>query len=410
MSALRAPEYRPPTRWVPFFFLILWWCCVPSALAGGGRSACETSPLPAGAALAMQDDLDLASLDAAIGQSLRLLGKMPAGREYRLCGETYTVAWLRESLREFQALARETRGSEALQQEVAARFSVCRAGSREKPGKILLTGYFEPLVEGSLTSQGAYRYPLYKRPADLAEREGAGGKEWGRYQEGQFLPYWSRAEIENDKRLAGQELVYLSDPLAPFILQVQGSGKVRLPDGAIRRVQFAGKNGRPYRSIGKVLIEEGALRRAEVDMPRIVRYLSQLPAAERDRILHTNESYVFFRWGENNDAGPLGCFGVPLTGGRSLALDQDCFPPGVLGWLRARKPRVNKQGEIVGWEPFSRFVVNQDRGSAIVGSDRADLFWGAGPYAQSAAGAAKHPAELVFLVKKKGLSGAGKIR
>lgn len=387
----------------------LFFCCGwPAAVAA--QPGCETSLLPAGAAVAFQDDLDFADLAPAIDQSLRLLDKLPANREYRLCNEAYTVAWLRDSLREFQQIARRAPNTEALRQALAERFTICRAGSREKPGRILLTGYFEPLAEGSLTAQGSYRYPLYRRPADLAERAGAGGKEWGRYQDGAFVPYWSRAEIENGKRLAGQELVYLADPLAPFILQVQGSGRVRLPDGSIRRVQFAGKNGRPYRSIGKVLIEEGALRRAEVDLPRIVQYLGTVSATERDRILHTNESYVFFRWGENSDAGPLGCFGVPLTAGRSLALDQNCFPPGALGWLHARKPRVNAAGEIVGWEPFSRFVLNHDRGSAIVGADRADLFWGAGPYAQSAAGAAKHPAELVFLIKKKGLSGPAKIR
>ncbi|MEW6595549.1 MAG: murein transglycosylase A [Thermodesulfobacteriota bacterium] len=388
----------------------LWWIGAAPALAGGGKQGCGATPLPADELVVFQDDMDLRDLDAAIDQSLRVLAKLPGNREYRLCGEAYTVAWLAESLREMRQIVRQAPDAQALQRELAARFTICRAGSPEKPGRILLTGYFEPLAEGSLTPHGAYRYPLYRRPADLAERDGANGKEWGRYDQGSFVPYWSRAEIEKEKRLAGQELVYLADPLAPFILQVQGSGRVRLPDGTVRRVQFAGKNGRPYRSIGKVLIEEGALSRVEVDMPRIVTYLSQLPAAERDRILHANESYVFFRWGDDGAAGPLGCFGVPLTAGRSLAVDQSCFPPGVVGWLRSRKPRVNAEGEVTGWEPFSRFVLNHDRGSAIVGSDRADLFWGAGPYARTAAGLARHPAELVFLVKKKGLSGPAKIR
>lgn len=389
---------------------VLLCCCLASASAAAQEKGCETTPLPAGSAVVFQDDLDRASLDTALNQSLRVLEKLPANREYRLCGEAYTVAWLRESLREFQQLARQTPNPQALQQEVATRFTVCQAGSRDKPGRILLTGYFEPLAEGSLTQQGDYHYPLYRRPPDLIEREGVNGKEWGRYENGHFVPYWSRAEIEKEKKLAGQELVYLSDPLAPFILQVQGSGRVRLPDGTVRRVQFAGKSGRPYRSVGKVLIEEGTLRRAEVDLPRIIQYLGRVSAAERDRILHINESYVFFRWGDENTAGPLGCFGVPLTAGRSLAVDQNCFPPGALGWLHSRKPRIGSNGEVVGWEPFARFVFNHDRGSAIVGSDRADLFWGAGPYAQTAAGLAKHPAELVFLVKKKGLSGTRKIR
>jgi len=406
----RISRYCRALRYWFFVFALLFGPCVLSALAGGGKSACEATLSPAGDALAFHDDLNFADLDAAINQSLRVLDKLPANREYRLCGEAYTVAWLKESLREFQQVASQAPDPQALQRELAERFTVCRAGSREEPGRILLTGYFEPLAEGSLTPQGKYRYPLYRRPADLAERGGANGKEWGRYENGQFVPYWSRAEIETANKLVGQELVYLSDPVAPFILQVQGSGKVRLPDGTIRRVQFAGKNGRAYTSVGKILIEQGALRRAEVDMPRIVQYLGKLPSAERDRILHANESYVFFRWGNDGDAGPLGCFGAPLTPGRSLAVDQDCFPPGALGWLHARKPLVGANGEVIGWEPFSRFVFNHDRGSAIVGAGRADLFWGAGAYAQTAAGLAKHTAELVFLVKKKGLSGPAKIR
>lgn len=390
--------------------LVLLCCCCNWGAVAQAQGQCQVSRLPAGSLIAFQDDLDFAGLDGAVDQSLRLLEQLPLDREYRLCGETYTVAELAVSLRNFQQLVRQAPDSQALGQILADRFTICQAGSRERPDRILLTGYFEPLAEGSLTPDGSYRYPLYRRPADLVEREGAHGREWGRDQDGRFLPYWSRAEIENDHRLAGQELVYLTDPLAPFIFQVQGSGKVRLPDGSVRRVQFAGKNGRPYRSIGKVLIEEGRLRRAEVDLPRLVQYLGALPPAERDRILQTNESYVFFRWGDNDEAGPHGCFGVPLTAGRSLALDQRCFPPGALAWVQARKPRVNQAGEIIGWDPFGRFVLNQDCGSAIVGSGRADLFWGDGPYAQAAAGAAKHPAALLFLIEKKGLSGPAEIR
>ncbi|HSR36993.1 MAG TPA: MltA domain-containing protein, partial [Desulfurivibrionaceae bacterium] len=155
-----------------------------SRAMAGGASACEATLLPAGEAIAFQDDLHLADLDAALNQSLRVLGKLPATREYRLCGESYSVAWLMESLREFQQVAQRAPSSQAWQRELAERFTVCRAGKREKPGKILLTGYFEPLAEGSLIAQGAYRYPLYQRPADLAEREGANGKEWGRYEQG----------------------------------------------------------------------------------------------------------------------------------------------------------------------------------------------------------------------------------
>ena len=374
-----------------------------SALALAQENGCTMRELPAStvAGLDFQDDLDFRELLPAIAQSQQLLQKLPPERQYQLCGRSYSVAWLRDSMREFETVVRHSPTTAVLKKQLAAKFTLCQAGSSERPEKVLLTGYYEPQFAGSLQPDAVYRHPLYRRPADLVEGERDGKKQPGRYQDGQLLPYWSRAEIEEGNLLQGDELVYLSDPLAPFVLQVQGSGRVQLPDGTMRRVQFAGKNGRPYRSIGKLLVEEGVLAKAFVDLPRILRYLKTVPVAERNRILRYNESYVFFRWGNNQDAGPLGCFGVPLTAGRSLAVDQRCVPPGTLGFLRSRKPRVDQQGAIVGWEPFSRFVVNQDSGSAIVGSGRADLFWGSGSYAQTAAGSAKHRAELLFLIKKK---------
>lgn len=373
----------------------------PLAAQTNGVCLTESQPFTAAVGLTMQDDLDFAGLQPAIAQSLHLLERLPPARQYSLCGEQYSVDWLKRSLREFSTVVSRARTAGEVQRAVAAGFLLCRASGEKKAGRILLTGYFEPLLTGSLTPDERYRYPLYRRPPDLESRVTEKGREWGRLVNGQLLPYWSRQEIEQNQLLKGLELLYLDDPLAVFVLQVQGSGQVALPDGSFRRVQYAAKSGRPYRSIGKLLVDEGALKPANVDLPAIIRYLRQLPAPERARILHHNESYVFFRWGNDGDAGPHGSFGVPLTAGRSVALDQQCFPPGALAYLRSRKPRVNGQGEIIGWEPFSRFVLNQDSGSAIVGSGRADLFWGGGEYAETAAGAAKHPAELLFLIKKK---------
>ena len=217
---------------------------------------------------------------------------------------------------------------------------------------------------------------------------------------GVLVPYFSRTEIEEGGVLAGQELVYLADPVDAFILHVQGSGRIQFADGSLRRVQFAAKNGHEYRSIGRLLVEKGIMRKEETTLPKIVRYLKEHPEEEK-AILQYNDSYVFFRWGDDFAIGPLGSLGEPLTPGRSVALDQNCFPPGSLAFLTARKPIVNAAGEIIGWEPLHRFVLNQDSGAAITGCGRVDLFLGPGRYAEAAAGNMKYPGVLYFLVKKK---------
>ncbi|MBU2539178.1 MAG: MltA domain-containing protein [Proteobacteria bacterium] len=349
-----------------------------------------------------QDDLAYESLAPAIDRSVEYLERLPQGKTFLLCGEEYSVAWLIESLRSFKRIIEQKPSPQALTAILKKQFTLCQAAGRGSDHKVLLTGYFEPLFKASLTKTATYRYPLYGKPADLVSHSGGKGKEkkTGRMENGSLVPYFTRAEIEKGGMLAGRELVYLSDPVDAFILHIQGSGQVQFGDGSRRRVQFAAKNGHEYRSIGKLLVGKGVMRREEVTLPRIVNYLKKHPE-EQEGILHHNDSFVFFRWGDTSAVGPLGSLGEPLTPGRSVALDQDCFPPGSLAFLTTRKPIVNPVGEIIGWEPLSRFVVNQDSGSAITGAGRLDLFWGSGRYAEAAAGHMKHPGGLYFLVKKK---------
>jgi len=387
----------------PFFLpLILAFFLGGVALAAPASSCKEEGTMPAGAGgvPAFVDDLALESLAPAIEKSLAYLRRLPADRRFPLCGEERTVAELAGSLRAFQRLLAAGPGPDRLRAAIAEQFTVCKARGRKSDGRMLLTGYFSPLFAGSLERTEAFRYPLYRTPPDLVSGRGKGGSRQGRIENGMLVPYWTRAEIEKGGLLAGQELVYLADPVEVFILHVQGSGQVRLPDGSLRWVQFAAKNGHDYRSIGRFLVDKGVLRLKEVTLPRIVRYLREHPA-EQEEILHHNDSFVFFRWGGETVCGPLGCLGESLTPGRSVALDQECFPPGALGFLVTRKPRVDGTGKIVGWGPLSRFVLNQDSGSAIKGPARLDLFWGSGDYAEVAAGHMKHPGELYFLIKKK---------
>ena len=188
----------------------------------------------------------------------------------------------------------------------------------------------------------------------------------------------------------------VDDRIDLFFLHIQGSGKLYMDNGDSLNVHYNSPNGRPYRSIGKLLIDSGAIAREEMSMQAIKKYLRENPDTVDD-ILNANPSYVFFN---TEKEGPIGSIGVQLTPGRSIATDRRIFPKAALAFIQTRKPLVDGDGLISQWSRFNRFVVNQDTGGAIRGPGRADLFWGNGPYAELAAGYMQHPGMLYFLVLK----------
>ena len=253
----------------------------------------------------------------------------------------------------------------------------------------LFTGYFEPLLAGARAPDPVNRHPLYRRPPDLVTVELGrfdptlvGRRIAGRVEQGRLVPYASRAEIDAGA-LAGRglELAWVADPVALFFLHVQGSGRIELAEGGWMRVGYADQNGHPYRAIGRDLVEMGALPREAVSMQSIQAWLRAHPERTFE-LLHKNPSYVFFRElpAEAGAPGPPGAQGVPLTPGRSLAVDRRFLPLGVPLWLDTTAPLP--EGE----RPLRRLVVAQDTGGAIRGPVRGDLFWGAGPEAEHTAG------------------------
>jgi membrane-bound lytic murein transglycosylase A len=340
------------------------------------------------------DDLDRPSLQAAVTQSLTALRQRNGVETLTLGEERVSIAQVRGSLKAFLALL-ETETD--LQSALKEGFDVYRVTS-----PVLFTGYHEPVLRGSLVRTERYRYPLYRRPDDLVEvdlsvflSERAGEKLYGRVVNGKLLPYFSRAEIDGQDALAGKqyELVWVDDPVARFFLHIQGSGQVQLPGGAPLRVGYAAANGRPYQSIGKILLNQGKLRPGEASTPAIRRYLEAHPA-EQAAVFFQNPRYIFF---QPVPDGPRGSLGVPLTPGRSLAVDPKIYPAGALGFIRTRRPLIGPQ-EQVAWREFSRFVLFQDSGAAITGWGRADLFWGND--AETEAGSMAQEGELYLLVKK----------
>ncbi|MCS6926733.1 MAG: murein transglycosylase A [Candidatus Binatia bacterium] len=394
MTTQRKGKWSEQERWgvpCPVLALSLF------LLSGGCHPPSQTQLVPVSPSEmpVLRDDLDRASLQTAVRHSLSALHRQNASSTLAFGTERISVAHLRASLETFLAII-ETEGEPA--PRLARELQFYRVTT-----PVLFTGYYEPLLNGSLTPTARYRYPLYRRPDDLIEVDLAAfpsacssTKLYGRVEQGKLLPYFSRAEIDGQGVLAGKgyELVWVDDAVARFFLHIQGSGQIALPDGTRLRVGYAGTNGNPYTSIGSVLLRQGKLRPGHTSAADIQRYLYDHPA-ERDQLLFHNPRYVFFRFVAD---GPHGSLGVPLTPGRSLAVDPTIYPLGALAFLRTSKPVLAPDGHVT-WQQFSRFVLFQDSGAAITGWNRADLFWGS--EAATEAGYMAREGELYLLLKHR---------
>jgi len=350
------------------------------------------------------DDLDAASLGLALSRSRTYLEHLAPDSVFRYGPDTYTAAHLLASLNDFEQAFKTLGPGPELTRVLARDFVLYRATGLDGEGRMLCTGYYEPLLEGALVPGGAYRWPLYRRPPDLIEvrlKDFSSGlpdeRLRGRVDGSWLKPYYTRQEIDRRGALTGRnlELAWVDDPIALFFLHVQGSGRVRLPGGETVLVGYDGANGRAYRSLGARMVELGLLAPEEVSLQTIRAWLIGHADQAAD-LLDYNQSYVFFRFLKE---GPLGNINVPLTPGRSVALDHLLFPKGALAWLDTRRPRA--EGDIVAsWEPLTRFVFVQDTGGAIRGPGRLDLFFGHGPAAETEAGHMKEPGRLYLLVLK----------
>jgi membrane-bound lytic murein transglycosylase A len=352
-----------------------------------------------------KDDMDVDSLILAIQRNLEYLNKIDPDRIFYYGSDKFTCRQVREGQEAFLGLISATSDPDQLTREITEHFFIYRATGRAGNNQALFTGYFEPVFDGSLVADERYKYPLYREPEDLLKidlslfnKKFQGERIIARLEGQEVLPYYSRYHIEVEKALKGRnaEIAWLKDPVDVTFLHIQGSGRLKLPEGETMLVGYKASNGRPYRSIGRYMLDRGFVSKEQLSMQGIRKYLSEHPEIINE-VLNHNPSYVFFRVLEN---GPLGSISVPLTPGRSLALDSRLFPKGALAFISCQKPLVNSLGEITEWVDFSRFVLNQDTGGAIKGAGRADIFWGSGPYAEVAAGHLKHDGELYILIKK----------
>ena len=339
------------------------------------------------------DDLDPASLELAIERSINYYENAGRNKVYRIADRLIGAQQLKETLTAFRAILRKTDNVADLSKKIAAEFNVYHIAGTGDSNHSLFTGYYEPLLEGSLKRTEKYKYPLYRVPPDLIKNE----NNVGRMKDGKFIPYYSRREIDVYGVLQGKnlELVWVADPVELYSLHIQGSGKIKLEDGTLLTVGYAQTNGRPFRSITKFMLEGGKIKSSEASYRHV--FLKGKDDQEIYDILSYNERYTFFRF---LDKEPVGSLGEPVTPDRSIATDPDFFPEGALAFIRLRKPVFDTEGNVKERVNFSRFVLNQDKGSAIEGPGRVDLFCGFGTKAEYTAGTLKEKGELYLLIKK----------
>ena len=265
-----------------------------------------------------------------------------------------------------------------------------------------LTGYYEPIVAGSRVPTGEFKVPVHRRPHDLvsgSRRHGPGFPNKGgalrRVGPKKYVPYYDRGEIE-DGALDGKglEITWLRDPIDLFFIQIQGSARIRLEDGTMLRLNYAAHNGHPYSAVGAHLVDRGIVPRDEMSMDRIREWMTANPELGKE-LRRLNRSYVFFRVADLADSQEaVGGQGVPLTAGRSIAVDARLHSYGTPFWIDAELPLSGPNGR----DAFRRLMIGQDTGSAIVGPARGDLYFGAGDEQGRIAGRIRHPARFVMLV------------
>ncbi|MEO0867279.1 MAG: murein transglycosylase A [Cyanobacteria bacterium J06642_11] len=330
---------------------------------------------------------DRAALLQAIDHSLDYLqtdAATMAYADYPVAGVTRDR--VERSLVRFRQLVATSHSAQQLQTAVSQEFDFYQSVGNDGAGQVKFTGYFEPTYQASAVPTADYRYPLYRRPADL--------ENWP-------LPHPTRAQLEgtdglqaNQGPLAGLELVWLRDRIEAFLVQVQGSARLQLTDGSVMAVGYAGRTEYPYTSIGRALIDDGIIAEADLSLPVLLDYFDQYPEA-LDRYLPRNDRFVFFK--ATGDSPPIGSLSVPVTPGRSIATDKTLMPPGALALISLELPTLTSADQ---WQPMSvnRYVLDQDTGGAIRGPGRVDIFVGTGERAGQQAGLINTNGQLYYLL------------
>jgi membrane-bound lytic murein transglycosylase A len=335
--------------------------------------------------------LALTDLRTAIDNSLSYLRK-PSSRKFFPSGQI-THSQAVESLNAFAKLLDSGLTGGQLNKAIREKFDVYISIGCDDRGTVLFTGYYTPILEGSFVRSERFRYPLYKQPGDLLKgingdilgRRGAGGR---------VSRYPSRAVIEASNMLRGEELVWLSDPFEAYIAHVQGSAKLRLPDGNLTTVGYAASNGHEYQSVAQALVNDGRISGQQISLSAMIEYFKR-HKNQVEMYVRRNPRFVFFR---KEGGPPLGCLNEPVTTLRSIATDKSIFPRASLAFISTTLPQTIGGRTIK--RLYSGFALDQDAGGAIRAPGRCDVYMGQGETAGELAGQTYQEGRLYYLFLK----------
>jgi len=356
-------------------------------------------------ALPQIDDMSRASLKEAIQKQLSVMEQIDLTRRVRFGARKVTRQQLVDTLHAFMDLLEQDISEEEFNRRLNEQFEVITAGYPRAGRPVVFTGYYTPIIPARREKTQDFIFPLYQKPEWYPETQATLNHRTTPYLDSGYhltqvrdRPLLTREDIDGGQALSNQqlELAWLKDDLERYFLHIQGSGYLAFPDGTLQAVQYMGSNHFPYHSVGRQMIEDGVIETSQGSMQGMKQYFRDHPE-NIDKYLFRNDRYIFFQM---SDSAPRGSGGAELVAGRSIATDKSWYPAGGLAYITVEKPVLNDELEITGWQKVSRFVVDQDTGSAIKGLGRVDLYFGVGEPAGAGAGHYKRSGNMVYLLKK----------
>ncbi|MFH1729443.1 MAG: MltA domain-containing protein [Pseudomonadota bacterium] len=352
---------------------------------------------------AFNDDSDIKGLEEALKRQVEYFEKVDLKNTPQIDHPAFSPEKIKETINKFYNFILSKPTSDDFNKFIKDNFKVYKAKGSGIFQKILFTGYYTPLIKGSLKKTSKYIHPIYRLPKDIVSAELRSFSKnlekktiRGKVLDNRLVPYLTRQEIDQKLMLAGKqlEMLWTDNYIDLFFLQIQGSGIIELENNKQVNIGYAGVNGRPYVSIGKLLIEDNKISTENMSMQAIKQYFKNNPD-DLEHYLYQNESYVFFKE-LSKDEFPKGSLNIPLVANRSIAADPNVFPKGCLAYIETEKPIFDDNGNIIKWEKFGSFVIDQDSGGAIKGSARIDIFFGKGETAQTTAGYFKQKGKMFY--------------
>ena len=340
--------------------------------------------------LRFEDKGEARDLLVALDRQRAYINAMSGGATLRIGGARISKEQLLSGIHKMTGIVLNHYDKADFSDQVNAAFRVYRTSSPKKARKAHFTAYFDPVLEASTVRTDRFRFPIYKRPADLIE---SGGKAY-RKSGGKKILYYTRAKIEGGALTGrGLEAAWVDDYVELHFLHIQGSGYLRFADGSMATLHVSGTNGYGFKSAVRMIQRKGLCSGAYMESKLYLKNHPDIAAA----YLPQNPRYIFFK---TSDEPPSGIGGIPLTPGRTIATDKPRYPVGAIAYIRYNAPVVDENGKVMLTKSTSRFVVDSDTGNAIRGAGRADLYMGTGPKAELLAGAVNTYGEMYYLIPR----------